>query len=381
MRVLTVTNCPALQYLGSGYIIDGFVNGLRSLGHDVDLVQPDEYEICQWMRPRAMSYRQAVGMFIATRRALGAKQYDLVEFWGGEAWLTIWWLFSCAGIRPLVVQHSNGPEPRYSQMLEAAGILRLTFVQRMHAQKFVPKAFQLPDAVVTISQYDLEWLEQMQLPRGGRRLAIEVPLSERFLDRPAKVRESRVIGFCGTWLPRKGLGVIVPDIARLLRDFGDWRFLVLGTGENDRVHSSFPEDLRARIEVVPMIADKEALARQYERMEIFVFPSVSESFGIALAEAMACACAPVSTRVGFAATLESGRNAILIDESASPQLYEAVKYLILNPETRKQIASAAHERVQQLRWNLAVRTLSESYQAWLAEHRDAGSGRLGSKRR
>ena len=369
MRILTITNCPALEHLGSGYIIARFVAGMRSLGHQVELLEPEHYEVLPRLRPRANSYRQALGMFLALWRALRSDSYDLVEFWGGESWLAIEWLTRQRGGRPLVVQHTNGPEPRYSQMLEAAGLLKLTPLQRWISYGLVPKAFRSPDAVVTISRYDRDWLEARGWPGSRKTQAIEVPLAECFLGRTAGRRSSRIIGFCGTWLAKKGLGVMVPDLTRLLREFEDWQFLVLGTGPEAGVQSSFPPDIRSRVEVMAMIKDKETLAQQYERMEIFVLPSWIESFGIALAEAMACGCAPVTTPVGFGASLEDGQDALLLEKAESPLLYEAVKRLILNPGLRSEIAGKARQRVQELRWENAVLSLSNIYGTWLTEHR------------
>lgn len=367
IRVLTCSNCPAHEHLGSGYIISRFVNGLRGLGYEVDLLQPDDHEVFQCMRPRANGYRQAVGMLIALRKALNAKTYDIIEFWGGEAWLATMWLTRYVKSRPLIVQHTNGPEPRYARILESAGLLNYSALQRWHAYRLVPEAFRCADSVVAISKYDLQWLEEMKLPRGGNRIAIEVPLANEFLGRKLIHRDSRIFGYCGTWLAKKGLGVIIPDVTRLLREFLDWRFLVLGTNPSDQVQDSFPEDIRERIEVMPLIKDKESLARQYERMEIFLFPSVIESFGIALAEAMACGCAPAATRVGFAAALENGQHAILMEKPESPQLYDTVKRLILNVDLRRRIAINAYELVQSLRWENAIETLSAAYEQWLVE--------------
>lgn len=373
LRILSVANCPALEHLGSGYIIAGFLSGMRALGHRIDFISPNEHELLKWMRPRANSYRQAGGILFATRKAVRANRYDIVEFWGGEAFLAIWHL-SRSFPRPLIIQHSNGPEPRYNRMLQDAGVLKLTMMQQWYASHLVPKAFELPDAIVTISRSDNEWLEQAHLPRTGRRLAIEVPLAQAFLGRPRAARAA-VIGYCGTWLPKKGIAVLVADITRVLREFPDWRFLVLGTGPEARVTSYFPEDVWPRLEVVPMISDKEELAKQYERMDIFVLPSVIESFGVALAEAMACGCAPVATRVGFAASLEHGSDALLMERSASPHLYDAVKRLIVEPDLRRHVAARALARVQSLRWDLAAQTLANTYEEWLREHRQSMAAR------
>jgi glycosyltransferase involved in cell wall biosynthesis len=371
MRILTVSNCPALEHLGSGYVIANFARGLRALGHCVDLLQPDDYEVCQSLRPRANSYRQAVGMLLAVKRALRMQSYDMVEFWGGEAWPATRWLVGSESGRPMVVQHTNGPEPRYNRMLQEAGVLKLTALQSWHAEKLVPHAFHSPDAIVTVSEYDRLWLTEHDLPQSGRRKAIEVPLPDCLLGRPPKARASRVIGFCGTWLAKKGIAIIIPDITRLLREFTEWRFLVLGTNSDDQVRSFFSSDIRPRVEVLPMIRDKETLARQYERMEIFVLPSFIESFGVALAEAMACGCAAVITRVGLGASLVDGEHALLLEKAESPHLYESVKRLVLNPGLRQRLGAAAWERVQGLRWDSAVQDLSDTYERWLDDYRCA----------
>src|ERR1051325_5969063 len=92
MDILSIANCPAEEHLGSGYVIANFVNGLRAAGHRVDLFQPDDYEVFQPLRPKAIGYRQAIGMLINAKRQLKRHSYDIVEFWGGEAWAATEWL-------------------------------------------------------------------------------------------------------------------------------------------------------------------------------------------------------------------------------------------------------------------------------------------------
>jgi glycosyltransferase involved in cell wall biosynthesis len=368
VRILVVSNCPVLEHLGSGYVIRNYVFGMRALNNEVDLLQPDNYEILKSIRPRANSYRQSVGMLLALKRALRLRTYDVVEFWGGEAWLASRWLAKHRRNGPMIVQHTNGPEPRYNRIAVDAGISKPSTLQKWHVETMMLNAFAHADGVVTVSEYDRLWLEENHLPQSGRRQAIEVALPDCFNARPVQERRSKLIGFCGTWLRKKGIDVIVSDLTRVLREFPDWRFRVLGSGSVSLVRSSFPEDLHARIDVLPMIKDKKALAQQYDQMEIFVLPSLIESFGIALAEAMACGCAVVATRIGFAASLNP-EEALLLDQSRSPQLYEAVKRLILNPDLRSRLANAAWKRVQPLRWPDSIATLSTTYQSWLSEFR------------
>src|ERR1051325_362666 len=173
MRILSVANCPALEHLGSGYVIANFVAGLRQLGHEVKLLQPDDYEIWQLLRPKAMSYRQAAGMLITVRRELKRRRYDIVEFWGGEGWAATEWLLR-KQTRPMIVQHTNGPEPRHNAILRQSGALKLNRLQSWHNDRLLRKAFQRADGIVTVSHDDLAWLKESRLPECGNRRALEV---------------------------------------------------------------------------------------------------------------------------------------------------------------------------------------------------------------
>ena len=111
LKILTLSNCQPIASDGSGQVIRGYLEGLRSLGHKVDVLGPDDYEVLQSLRPRANSYRQAVGMWLASMRKLRERDYDVVEFYGGEAFLATGRLARRADRRFLLVQHTNGPEP------------------------------------------------------------------------------------------------------------------------------------------------------------------------------------------------------------------------------------------------------------------------------
>ena len=89
MKILTISNCPLIESQGSGYVIVNFANGLRKKGHEVDLFEPDDYEPLQFLRGRANQYRQALGILFFTLNQITKKKYDVLEFYGAEAWLII----------------------------------------------------------------------------------------------------------------------------------------------------------------------------------------------------------------------------------------------------------------------------------------------------
>jgi glycosyltransferase involved in cell wall biosynthesis len=143
----------------------------------------------------------------------------------------------------------------------------------------------------------------------------------------------------------------------------------MGVGADFSLSDTFPADVHARIEINAFVMDREALRAAYRRCAIVIAPSQYESFGLAAAEAMACGCALVASRTGFAAGLRDGIEACLLPTPSSPHLYACVKSLMENTRTRIAVAAGGYQRVQQLRWGVAADTLASHYSGWLAELR------------
>jgi glycosyltransferase involved in cell wall biosynthesis len=226
------------------------------------------------------------------------------------------------------------------------------------------KAFTKPDLVVTVSEYDREWLIKENYQQPDRVIAIENPIADEFFEQPISQTREKLIGYCGTWLPKKGVHVLAEDVGRILKEFSDYRLLLVGVGPLFEKGRYFSAEVCPRIDVVSYVDNKAELRNLYDRMSIFVLPSVIESFGLVLAEAMARGCAAVATKVGFAAELKNRQEALLLEAAESPHLYEAVRELILNPELWLHLATQAPQAVQHLRWKGAIEKLSNTYIQW-----------------
>jgi len=80
--------------------------------------------------------------------------------------------------------------------------------------------------------------------------------------------------------------------------------------------------------------------------EVFVLPSRSEPFGIAIIEAMACEKPVISTKVGgIPEIIEHGRNGILIEPDDPKALTEALIMLLKDPELRFRLARNGYATV------------------------------------
>lgn len=373
MRILTLSNSPLVAAQGSGYVVLNYARGLKAKNHEVDLFGPESLEILSFLK-KAKSHRISLGMLVRAVRQLLFKNYDILEFYGSESWLTAFVLYHLPRRRFLMVAHSNGLETQSRAATQK--FLSLTDLDdgppkwyQTFLKPPVSRAFTKVDGIVTVSDFDRRYAltNGYQVPQ--RVVAIENPLTNEYLGLTVDFRRPMVVGFCGSWLARKGIDIVQADIGQILRVFQNCRLRLIGVGREFRKESWFPPDVCDRVEVIPFVESKTELRGIYESLAILVMPSIYESFGLVAAEAMACGCAVAATRTGFSASLSDRKEAMLMEEPKSPFLYQCVRALLLDEEGRIRIAREGYARVQRLRWPEAIDALEATYTSWLEEFR------------
>jgi glycosyltransferase involved in cell wall biosynthesis len=373
MKVLTLSNCPLIESQGSGYVVLNFCRELQKRGHEVDLFGPESYEVWPGMI-KAGGYRRALGMLRLTLRQIAKKSYDIIEFYGGESWLAAATLSRIPNRKFLLVSHSNGLETHFSERLAKylpsagmSGSPRKWY--QLNQKGLHKKAFTCADSLVTVSSFDRLYALQHNYCEDSKIIAIDNSLPADYLGLPVEFQRVRSVGYCGSWLTLKGTDVMRADITRLLIEFPDLHFTIIGAHSDFRKDDYFPADVCSRINVVPFVESRQRLRELYESLAILIVPSIYESFALVTAEAMACGAAVVASKVGFAFGLKNGQEAIVMEEPRSPYLYEGVKRLLLDEPLRQRIAEAGYRRVQNLRWELAADRLETAYLDWIKEFR------------
>lgn len=376
MRILTISNCHLKESLGSGYVIINFCRGLRELGHDVDLFGPEAYEPLPFLRGKAKNYRQALGMLFLALRQTRRKRYDIVEFYGAQSWLAAALLARKRNRKILLVSHSNGLETHHAQKEEDywgrntfGGVKRKWY--QFNQMALYKKSFTHVDGIVTVCYQDVPYALQHHYQDAEHVMAIDNRLPESYLHLDVDLNRPPIIGFCGSWLERKGISAIRQGLPQVLRDHPEWRLHLIGVGHGFDKSKEFPADICSRVDVTPYVEDKDELRALYQQMAIFLMPSIHESFGLVAAEAMACGCALASTRTGFAGQLEHGEEAWVFERPEADDLAVAVTKLIEDEPLRLHIAQKGYNRVQGLRWDSAIEELEAIYEKWLAGHKRA----------
>lgn len=372
MNILTLTNCPLDATLGSGKTVINFSDGLRRLGHEVDILAPERYEL--WPRfGRAKQLRQGFGAIAAVASAMRERRYDVLEFYGAEFWPVILRL-SRASPRPLLVAHTNGLEVLHYERERQFGQPRglKTSLARVVHEPLLRLSFARTDRLVALSEEDRVYAIAKRLYAPGMTAVVEPGLDgeyRRAIGQPLDRARSDSVCFTGSWLPRKATSVIVAAMTRVLHGHAASRFEIFGAaGDAARITQSFPAGLRRRIIVHPVLKAAE-MATRLRSAKVFLFPSEYEGFGLALAEAMACGLAAVITPTGFGASLKPGSEALVCGFGDVDCVVQAVLRLLSDEPLRTRLAANGQERVASLTWASSASRLESVYLHWLTETR------------
>jgi glycosyltransferase involved in cell wall biosynthesis len=167
-----------------------------------------------------------------------------------------------------------------------------------------------------------------------------------------------VVGFVGRLSREKNVSTMVP-IARQLRQRGlNFRLLIVGQGSEQGW-------LRARLPEAdfPGILRGAELARAYADMDVFLFPSHTDTFGNAVLEAMASGVPAIVTPDGGPACLVRDGETGLVREDGD--LAAAVERLAADPALCAFMRRNARRHALQFSWSSVFTALYAQYRALL----------------
>ncbi len=377
MKILALSNCLLDHSLGSGRTRLAWAEGLRHLGHEVTTLGNDQL-LGGGEGPARGRRSRLVWRAWQWLRRHGVDQYDIIEFFGAEFWLATW-LLSRRKTRPLLVAHTDGLELLMEERLGALERKRdakdgsaRRFARRVFAglkSSLERLAFTRADGFVTASDADRAYLLRHGLRSPETMAVVLLGLEPIFLDRHWRNPRREEVCFLGSWIERKGVAPLVAVMTELLGERPNLRLHLFGT-DSTAPAEMFPEELRGRVVVHPWLANEDIIAG-LSAAKIFFFPTEYEGFGLALAEAMACGCAAVTTATGFGANLQDGQEALICPFGDTGAMKKAVRRLLEDEPFRARVAEAGWNRVQTLRWEISVRQLETTYLGWL-EKKSAG---------
>lgn len=184
------------------------------------------------------------------------------------------------------------------------------------------------------------------------------------------------ISYIGRVHPEKGISLLLAAAAKLASrtDLPAWRLELTGPvsipagggGEayRDKLSAEFGAKLGDRMVFRPPEFDPGKLASIYGQADVFCYPSLAdagETFGVAIAEAMAAGAAPVVSDLAcFRDLVRNGETGLVFDHAApdaAARLADSLARLLLDRESRGAIAGRAQAFVRRFDFAECARTV------------------------
>lgn len=200
---------------------------------------------------------------------------------------------------------------------------------------------------------------------------------------PRRAGPPVTLGFVGRIHREKGLDLLVAALALLARKNGlpPWRAVIRGPiavgqgGSGETYAEALRRSLAAALapdqfEIGGPTFDDAELADIYRRIDVFCYPSVAaqgETFGVAVAEAMAAGAVPVVSQLEcFSDLVRPGENGVTFDHEAADAaagLADVLARLVADAALRVRLATAARTSVQRFDVPVYARTLLADFSA------------------
>ncbi len=324
---------------------------------------------------RYLSFLLGNTLVRAAVRYHGRVQFDIIHSTGPDVLRpAVTTLHCCTGaVADILSQQSCGSEwrrlssvRRWHNILSYRAIsLFERYVVRLGAQR-----------VIAVSGALAADVERHNGPLAGRLAVIPNGVNlEEFTPLPystrAEVRRELGVGadevvvlFVGYNWERKGVEVLVEALARLRAhsDLPPVSLTLVGGRGQAAYESRVVERLAGRVRFLGSRTD---LVRLYGASDVCVLPSLQESFGLPILEAMACGLPAVVSRcAGVAELISDGIDGVLLsDPRDSEELARKLRDLVTDEGCRRRMGARARHTAEQYSWpEIAVRTESLYYE-------------------
>jgi len=294
---------------------------------------------------------------------------DVVDCSPGDAWFWAKVARVFSKQRPLIVTRSHGlPHLKHRWLLEESrrGNLKLSWMYPLYRG-----GFQLWEISNSLNNADLVFLlnhEEQQyvvkelgvhserthvFPNGIPDTFLNLPFVPLPLDPNLTIRIAQI----STYISRKGIQYSSPALQTILKRYQNVEVSFLGTNSTElaesekAIYADFAPEFHHRIQVVPYFKH-ETLPELLKGHHIKLMPSLSEGFGKAIVEAMACGLAPVTTNTaGPMEIVQDQYDALVVPTRDSLAIEQALDRLITNLPFLETLRQNAYTTAQNFSWH------------------------------
>lgn len=364
---------------GAGYATLNIAKRLRMMGVEADVLTAriiderdgDEvdgvpvHRVASWRRGlHDCGLRGAYTFVLAAalkRRTLHAKtNYDLEHFFFSLPTGMLSMLPGTGRTVPTVVSLRGSDVPGYdpfNRKLEVIHSMTKPLTRRIWAK--ANKVVSLSEALADIARNTSPEIDYRVIPNGIDELRFLPPDNRDQSPRLRLVTVARL-------LERKGINVIIEACAR--PEPLPIELTIVGTGPyeetlRNRVHDMGMSD---RVRFTGYVSNDD-LPTIFQKMDAFVLPSETESFGLVFTEAMSCELPILASNVGgIPETVRHGVDGLLCPPGRPDLLRTNIESMIQNVDARIEMGKSGRRRIlDKYTWQKVAEQYLETYESIL----------------
>lgn len=176
-----------------------------------------------------------------------------------------------------------------------------------------------------------------------------LPKKEILRNYYPQLKNKKIILFLGRLDRKKGLDILVKAYKQIIKNYSDVHLFIVGEGTGNLKEEIkqwlAKEDLLDCVTFAGFLSNEKRLMA-FSGSDVFVLPSYSENFGMAVIEAMACGLPVIITKeVGIASYVQA-KEAGLVIEANEKELQKAIIDLISNSKLRNIIIKNGYKLIK-----------------------------------
>lgn len=225
--------------------------------------------------------------------------------------------------------------PSYrSKIYSENKILKNFKISETYLLNKINKEIQIADYIICPSEHIKESIldsskkekENIKIIKYGANYKNFYKIQEEKLIRSKKF----TILFVGQISGHKGVNYLIEAVEELNEKYKNIKLMLIGKKEGVYKNISFtPYKFIQYIGTV----ENNKLNEYYNQADLFVFPSLSESWGLVVSEAISCGLPVITTR-NAKNLIENLENGLIIKENNLKELKDAIEYMYINEEFR-----------------------------------------------
>ena len=221
------------------------------------------------------------------------------------------------------------------------------------------------DLIVAVSHSVRDYLIKSGMAPGDKVVIIPNGIELSNFCKPTHVssadRKAPVIGNVGNLNFQKGQIYLIDAMPEILEKYPFATLEIIGEGEERKVLEDEIKKLRLEKHVT-LYGYKNKLDKFIKDWSVFVLPSVSETFGISILEAMRAGLPVVASRVGgICDIITQNKNGLLASPRDSKQLAKNILDLLDHPVLAAKLKRGGLERIKDFDWKKIIKKIEKEF--------------------